>query len=191
MAARWIAFRDVPGAPVGATLPIGVGWRGGPVHSADDPENLDRLVEDAARTAQTAFGLWSIDDALYGVAAHGEEPPIRFALNAPEGSEHWADLRDRCGVGPSPARWRQQTALRLADWTVHTPRASDPLELAAMLQTVGDPDALVASWFELLGLAMPVDREPDPLDQAALARAALTQAAERRRQRRINPQPTW
>jgi hypothetical protein len=191
MAARWIAFRDVPGAPVGATLPIGVGWRGGPVHNADEPEQLDRLVDDAASAAQTAFGLWSIGHALYGVAAHGEEPSIRFALNAPEGSESWVDLRDRCGVGASPARWRQQTALRLADWTVHTPRASDPLELDAVLQSVGDPDAVAASWFELLGLAMPVDREPDPMDQAALARAALTQAAERRRQRRINPQPTW
>jgi hypothetical protein len=191
MAARWIAFRDLPGAPVGATLPIGAGGRGGPIRTADELDGFDRAIEDAARKAQTAFGLWSIGDALYCVAAHGEESAIRFALNAPEGAEGWADLRDRCGVGPSVARWRQQTALRLADWTVHTPRTSDPLELDAMLQSVADPDTVVASWFELLGLATPVDREPDAADQAAMARAALTRAAERKRQRRINPQPTW
>ena len=191
MAARWIAFRDLPGAPVGATLPIGVGWRGGPVHTGTGPDDLDRQVEDAARRAQTAFGVWEVDGVLYGVAAHGEEPPIRFVLNAAEGDPNWAEQRDRCGVGPSVARWRQQTALRLADWTAHTPRTSDPLELDAVLQSVGDTDLIVAAWFELLGLAMPVEREPEPVDEAAMARAALTQAAERRRQRRINPQPTW
>ena len=191
MAARWIAFRDVAGAPAGATLPIGVGWRGGPIRTADEPDDLDRLVEDAAGKTQTAFGLWPIGDTWYGVAAHGDEPAIRFALNAPESAEEWADLRERCAVGPSIARWRQQTALRLADWTVHTPRTSDPLELDAMLQSVADPDTVVAAWFELLGLAMPVDREPDAADQAAMARAALAKAAERKRQRRLNPQPTW
>ena len=191
MADRWIAFRDLPGAPVGATLPIGLGWRGGPVHGAQEPADLDRLVEDAARRAQTAFGLWEIDEVLYGVAAHNEEPAIRFALNVQERAAAWDEIRDRCGVGPSLARWRQRTALDLADWSVHTPRASDPFELDAMLQSVGDPSTIVETWFELLGLAMPVDREPDAADQAAMARAALAQAAERKRQRRLTPSPSW
>lgn len=190
MADRWIAFRDVPGAPVGATLPIGLGWRGGPVHGAQEPSDLDRLVQDAARRAQTAFGLWTIDGLLYGVAAH-EEDATRFALNVDERAESWAEIRDRCEVGPSIARWRQHTALALADWTAHTPRTSDPLELDAILQSQGDPATIVAGWFELLGLAMPVDREPDAADQAAMARAALAQAAERKRQRRLTPSPSW
>jgi hypothetical protein len=192
MADRWIAFRDVPGAPVGATLPIGLGWRGGPLHTADAPADLDRLVEDAARRAQTAFGLWTIDELLYGVAAHEQEPVIRFALNVQERAEGWIELRDRCEVGPSLARWRQHTALTLADWTTHTPRTSDPLELDAMLQSQGDAGTIVEAWFELLGLAMPVDREPDAADQAAMMRAALTRAAERKRQRRLTPTtPAW
>ena len=42
----------------------------------------------------------------------------------------------------------------------------------------------VETWCQLLGMAVPVDREPDAADVAAQARAALTLAAERRRQRR-------
>jgi hypothetical protein len=38
---------------------------------------------------------------------------------------------------------------------------------------------------------MPVDREPDPLDRAAAARAALAEAAERKRARRHAPVPMW
>jgi hypothetical protein len=88
-------------------------------------------------------------------------------------------------------RWRQRTALRLADWTTHTPRTSDPLEMDAMLQSQGEPATIVEAWFELLGLAMPVDREPDPLDRAAAARAALAEAAERKRARRHAPVSMW
>ena len=191
MADRWIAFRDLPGAPVGATLPIGLGWRGGPVRGAQSPADLDALVEDAARRVQTSFGLWAVDEVLYGVAAHGDEPALRFALNVDEGADVWAEVRDRCGVGPSLARWRQHTALALADWTSHTPRTADPLEVDAMLQSQGDAATITATWFELLGLAMPVDREPDAVDQAAMARAALAQAAERKRQRRHMAVPGW
>jgi len=191
MADRWIAFRDVPGAPVGATLPIGLGWRGGAVRAAQEPGELDHLVEEAGRRAQTAFGLWTVGELVYGVAAREDEAPIRFILNIQERADGWIELRDRCEIGPSLARWRQQTALRLADWTVHTPRTSDPLELDAMLQSQGDPSTIIEAWFELLGLAMPVDREPDAADQAAMARAALAQAAERKRQRRLTPTPTW
>jgi hypothetical protein len=61
----------------------------------------------------------------------------------------------------------------------------------AMLQSQGDPATIVEAWFKLLGLAMPVDREPDPLDRAAAARAALAQAAERKRARRHTPVSMW
>jgi hypothetical protein len=191
MADRWIAFRDLPDAPVAATLPIGLGWRGGPVRTGQGAADLDGLVGDAARRVRTAFGLWTVGDLVYGVAAHEEEPAIQLAFNVDERHDAWPEIRDLCGVGPSIARWRQQTAVRLADWTTHTPRTSDPLELDAMLQSEGEAPTIVAAWFELLGLAMPVDREPDPMDEAAAARAALAQAAERKRARRHMPAATW
>jgi hypothetical protein len=191
MADRWIAFRDLPGAPVGATLPIGLGWRGGPLRADGELAELDSHVEDAAGRVGTAFGLWTVGELLYGVAVHEEQPPIRFALNVQESADEWDAIRERCGVGPSLARWRQHTALQLADWTAQTPRTSDPLELDAMLQSDGDPATIVESWFELLGLAMPVDREPAAADEAAMARAALARAAERKRQRRHAPTQTW
>jgi hypothetical protein len=191
MTDRWIAFRDLPGAPVGATLPIGLGWRGGAVRDAQGPADLDHQVEDAAGRVQTAFGLLTVGTVLYGVVARTQTPTIHFALNVDERAEEWAEVRDRCEIGPSLARWRQHTALALADWTAHTPRTSDPLELDAMLQSQGDPSTIVETWFELLGLAMPVDREPDAADEAAMARAALARAAEAKRQRRLTPSPTW
>lgn len=192
MSVRWIAFRDLPGAPVGASLPIGLGWRGGVLRGAEALADVDRRVLDAAGKVQTAFALWGEGDVLYGVAAHGEKQPIRFALNVDERAEGWQAIRDACSVGPSPAAWRQRTALDLADWTAHTPRASDPLEIDAILQVTGEAEAIVASWFELLGLAVPVDRAENPVDEAARKRAELAQAAERRRQRRIAaPTPAW
>ena len=54
---------------------------------------------------------------------------------------------------------------------------------AAMQATNAGVDP-VETWCRLLGMAVPVDREPDPADVAAQTRAALTLAAERRRQRR-------
>jgi hypothetical protein len=46
-----------------------------------------------------------------------------------------------------------------------------------------DVDA-VEAFCRLFDLAVPVDREPSPEDEAATARAALALAAERRRKRR-------
>ena len=92
-----------------------------------------------------------------------------------------AEAIARCRVGSSVTGWRQRTAQALSTWSVHAPRAVDPLEMDAAMQV--DVNA-VETWCQLLGMAVPVDREPDAADVAAQARAALTLAAERRRQRR-------
>lgn len=191
MSARWIAFRDLPGAPTGASLPIGLGWRGEPLLVTDDLVDVDRIVQEYAAKVQTAFAIRSDGDAIYGVASHADDEPIRFALNVDERVDGWPALRDHCAVGPSIVGWRQRTALALADWTVHTPRTSDAHELDAILQARGDVALILDAWFELLGLAVPVERAADPVDEASKARAALAQAAERRRQRRLNPTPMW
>jgi hypothetical protein len=88
----------------------------------------------------------------------------------------------RCGIGSSYAGWRQRTAQALASWSVQTPRTADALEVDAVLR-LADDDA-VESWCRLFGMAVPVERELTPEDQAAMARAALAEAAERRRKRR-------
>lgn len=187
---RWIAFRDQPGAAPGAvlSLPIGLGWRGGYLTSMT-LDDLDRCVIETAARAKAAFAIWEHGSSLYGIAARATREPIRFVLNV-DGSDD-GELRDRCGIGASRARWRQQVAQMLADWSAVTPRTTDALEVDAVLRASGDPAAIAAAWCELLGLAVPVDRAPHQIDQAALARAELAAAAERRRARRLTPEPLW
>ena len=65
---------------------------------------------------------------------------------------------------------------------MQTPRTADALEIDAVLQLT-DGDA-VEQWCQLFGMAVPVERELTAEDEAAIARAALAEAAERKRKRR-------
>jgi hypothetical protein len=187
---RWVSFREGTWASFGATLPaslpVGRGWRGGHARSLDSIEALDSLVEQVAGKAGAAVGVWRADAFAYGIAASAETEPIPFLLdidlsNVPEEA---AEAIVRCGVGSSVTGWRQRTAQELSAWSVHAPRAVDPLEMDAAMQVTDAEADPIETWCRLLGMAVPVDREPDPADAAAQARAALTLAAERRRQRR-------
>lgn len=192
---RWIAFRDQPGALVdpqlAGSLPIGTSWRGvcpSPDLSLDE---VERLVSDAAGRMRAALALWRCDGYLYGFARLTDGDPIPFLLNADESLLEDEDVRTRCAIGPSVTRWRQRTAQSLSDFSTRTPRTADPLEIDAMLQSHGEDDAIEASWCELLGLAVPIPRAPEDIDEAETARAALALAAERRRQRRRSPEFLW
>ena len=102
-------------------------------------------------------------------------------VSAPEGA---ADAVARCAYGPSYTGWRQHTAQELSAWSVHTPRTADPLEVDAVLQ-ITEPEAdVVETLCRLFGMAVPVERELDDADQAAIVRAQLASAAERKRKRR-------
>ncbi|MEP6757703.1 MAG: hypothetical protein ABJB55_00750 [Actinomycetota bacterium] len=192
MDVRWIAFREGAAASFGAalpsSLPVGLGWRGGHVRDVDSIEDLDTLVQGVAERAGAAVGMWQADGFAYGVAAAAGESPIPFLLGVDVGGppDAAAAAIARCGFGSSATGWRQRTALALSTWSAHAPRAVDPLEMDAILQ-IADAEAdadVVETWCRLLGMAVPVDRQPDPTDLAAQARAELTRAAERRRQRR-------
>jgi hypothetical protein len=190
MEQRWLAFRDQAGAslnaPLSSTLPIGKGWRGGHVLVVEEVLALDQLVRTTADQVGAALGMWREDGFSYGVAAARGHTEIPFLLgfdpaSAPESA---ADAVARCAYGASYAAWRQHTAQELSGWSVHTPRTADPLEVDAVLQ-VTDPDVdVVETLCRLFGMAVPVEREPDEADQAAIARAQLALAAERKRKRR-------
>jgi len=188
---RWISFREGAWSSFGSTLPgslpVGRGWRGGHVRGIDSIEALDAFVQQVASKTGAAIGVWRTDGFAYGLAAAGpDEVPVPFLLdidlsNVPAAA---AEAIARCGVGTSVTGWRQRTAQALAAWSVHAPQTVDPLEMDAAMQ-VNDAEAdPIETWCRLLGMAVPVDHEPDPADVAAQARAALTLAAERRRQRR-------
>jgi hypothetical protein len=190
MEKRWLAFRDLAGASLSAslssTLPVGRGWRGGYLRSVEELLELDQLVRLAADQVGAAFGMWLAEGFAYGVAAEREhtEVPFLLWLDGIAPPDAAADALARCEVGPSYANWRQHTAQAIASWSVSTPRTADPLEVDAVLQiTDADVDA-VEAFCRLFDLAVPVDREPSPEDEAATARAALALAAERRRKRR-------
>ena len=190
MDVRWISFREGAltsfGATLPASLPVGRGWRGGHARGLDSIEGLDAFVEQVAAKSGAAVGVWRTDGFAYGIAASAEEASIPFLLdvdlnNAPVDA---AEAIERCNVGTSLTGWRQRTAQALASWSVHTPRTVDPLEMDAAMQVTDADTDPVETWCRLLGMAVPVDREPDPADVVAQTRAALTLAAERRRQRR-------
>jgi hypothetical protein len=184
---RWIAFRDVAGAAPGAlstALPIGLGWRGKHLRLGDPVDVFDRYVEDVAKRVGAAFGVWHLGPFAYGIAAARDTESTRFLLDgdpddAPEAA---ADAVARCAVGTSPARWYQVTSQALSEWSTRAPRTVDPLECLAVLEMRGGNAA--AAWCELLGMAVPIPREGAPGDKVSETRAALTHAAERRRQRR-------
>jgi len=185
---RWLAFRDHAGAsintPLRSSLPIGLNWRGGFLLGSDEIPALDELVRAAADQGGAAVAMWEAPTFTYGVAAERDHTPIPFLLGLSPTAipDEATDAVVRCGIGSSYAGWRQRTAQALAAWSVQTPRTADALEVDAVLQ-VADEDA-VEAWCRLFGMAVPVDRELTPEDQAAMARAALAEAAERRRKRR-------
>lgn len=190
MEQRWLAFRDQAGASLSAslssTLPIGKGWRGGHVLVVEELLALDQLVRTTADQVGAALGMWRADGFSYGVAARRDHPEIPFLLgfdpaSAPEGA---ADAVARCSYGASYAGWRQHTAQELSAWSALAPRTADPLEVDAVLQ-ITDPDVdVVETLCRLFGMAVPVERELDATDRAAIARAQLALAAERKRKRR-------
>jgi len=187
---RWISFREGTWASFGATLPaslpVGRGWRGGHARGLDSIEALDSFVEQVASKTGAAVGVWHVDAFAYGIAASADAEAIPFLLDIDLSAvpEEAAEAIARCRIGSSVAGWRQRTAQSLSAWSAHTPRAVDPLEMDAAMQVTDAEADPIETWCRLLGMAVPVDREPDPADIAAQARAALTAAAERRRQRR-------
>ena len=190
MDAWWISFREGAwtsfGTQLPASLPVGRGWRGGHVRGVEAIDALDALVDQIAEKAGAAIGVWRAETFVYGLAAAADAEPVPFLLDVdlqdPPASA--AEAIARCGIGTSVTGWRQRTAQALSTWSVHAPRAVDALEMDAALQLIGGENDVVETWCRLLGMAVPVDREPDAGDAAAQARAALTLAAARRRQRR-------
>jgi len=185
---RWLAFRDQAGAslntPLRSSLPIGLNWRGGFLLGTDEIPALDEIVRAAADQTGAAVAMWEAPTFAYGVAAERDHTAIPFLLGVSptEIPDEATDAVVRCGIGSSYAGWRQRTAQALAAWSVQTPRTADALEVDAVLQ-LADSDA-VEAWCRLFGMAVPIERDLTPEDETAMARAALAQAAERKRKRR-------
>ena len=177
---RWISFREGASSSFGSalpmSLPVGRGWRGGHLRAVETIESIDELVQQIADRSVAAVGVWQTESFAYGIAAGAEEEPTPFLLGVDLGRPPAAAAD---AIGGVFLRSRDPEAL--SAWSVHAPQTVDPLEMDAAMQV--DVNA-VETWCQLLGMAVPVDREPDAADVAAQARAALTLAAERRRQRR-------
>jgi hypothetical protein len=184
---RWLAFRDLGASlstPLRSSLPIGLNWRGGFLINADEIVALDEIVRSAAEQTGAAVGMWQRPRFTYAVAAERDRDAIPFLLGVSPTAipDEAADAVARFRIGSSYAAWRQHTAQALAAWSVQTPRTADALEIDALLQ-VADDDA-VEAWCRLFGMAVPIERELSAEDEAAIARAALAEAAERKRKRR-------
>jgi len=185
---RWLAFRDPAGAsistPLRSSLPIGLNWRAGFIIGEQEISSLDEIARSAADQVGAAVAMWEAPTFAYGVAAERDHTEIAFLLGVSPTAipDEATDAVVRCGIGSSYAGWRHHTAQALASWSVHAPRTVNALEVDAVLQLTDDH--AVEAWCRLFGMAVPVEREPSAEDQAAMARAALAEAAERKRRRR-------
>ena len=170
--------------PLRSSLPIGLGWRGGFLVGEEEITALDQIVRSAADQVGAAVAMWQAPTFTYAIAAERDHTEIPFLLGVTPTAlpDEATDAVARCEIGSSYTAWRQRAAQALAAWSVQTPRTADALEIDAVLQLT-DGDA-VEQWCQLFGMAVPVERELTAEDEAAIARAALAEAAERKRKRR-------
>jgi hypothetical protein len=176
---QWVAFRSVPGAMLKAPLPsapeVGVGWRGVALRRVHPLDQFDRLLEETGTRSDAALGLHVDEEYAYAIATSRGGDPVRLLLGVrldriPVAAK---DPAERCGVVGAGARWRKQTATKMATWTTHAPRCSDAAEMQAFLGAeLPGPDA-AERLMGLLGIAFVEEAIPDPLILQSVAREQL------------------
>jgi hypothetical protein len=186
--AQWVAYRAEPGAMLKAPLPsapeVGDGWRGVELRRFHPLDQLDDLLRHTVTQVDAAIGLASAGEGYaYVIAGARGAEPIRAVLGVdPSGSPEGAlrDALDRCGIAGRDERWRRTTAKELAAWSIHAPRTAGADEILAFLDDVPASRAVVGL-LEVVGLALPGEPIPDPLDLQSVAREQLGGTGGRRK----------
>jgi hypothetical protein len=185
---QWVAYEAAEGAMLKAPLPsapeVGAGWRGVELRRFHPLPQLDDLLMHTVTQVEAAIGLAASRDGwAYAVAATRGAGPLRLILgvdlsNPPASS---LDVLELCGVQGSGRRWRSSASKALAAWSEYTPRTADPIEVTAFVGESVAPGRAVEGVLELLGLSLPGDPVPDPLDLQSVAREVLTTSGRKRR----------
>lgn len=187
---QFVAYQTVAGAMLTAPLPsapeVGSGWRGVPLRRFHPLDQFDPLVMETASKSEAAIGVAVEDSYAYVIAVVRGHEPVRLvlAVDLMAVPESAADAVARCEVTGTGARFRKAAARALAAWSSHAPRTTDRTEISALFATDLTPGAAVERLTGLLGIALPDESIPNPLDLQAVAREQIievTAAAPKRR----------
>jgi len=176
---QWVAYRAVPGAILAAPLPsapeVGDGWRGVDLRRVLPIDQLDPLVIDTGSKSEAALGVHIDVSFAYVIATSRDAEPIRLVLgvDASSAGERAEAALTRAGATGSSAGWRKQAAKAVEAWSEHAPRPADATAVLTLMGPEHAPAEAVSWLCALLGIGVPNESIPDPLDLQSLARRQL------------------
>ncbi len=180
MVQQWVAYRVAEGAMLNAPLPsappAGKEWRAIELRRARTLEQIDALVEDTATKVVAALGL-SADQAdfVYLVAAASGRPTVRMVFGSGAGQP--SPAAEEAAARRTPGT-DKQLAASLAEWSHHAPHAVSAKDVTSLLKDRLAPDKTVEVLTLLLGLSLPIEHAPNPLDLQSVAREHLGRPVE-------------
>ena len=186
---QWAFYRQAEGKLLRAPLPsapeAGEGWRGVELRRFHPLEQLDDLIEDTSTKVDVALGVAVVDSAFAYVVAserHGDPLRLILGLEASAAHERGSDARARAGVPKRGTKgWGRSCARGLARWSAFTPNQLRPEDIEDLLgEEPSDAVESARELLRLLGLELPAEAIPDPLDLQSVAREQAARQPEKR-----------
>lgn len=192
MQRQWVAYRWVQGAMLTAPLPsapdVGGGWRGVDLRRIYPVEQFDPLVVETAARSEAAFGVFVQDDAFaYVIAAAREDEAVRLVMGVDPSAppEAAVPMLAHSGI-PGTGRGRREAAAQaFAAWSTHAPQTVETNAVLALMGPEHGPAEAVSWLAAVLGLQVPNEPIPDPLELQSLARDQLKSEPEKGKKRRF------
>lgn len=182
---QWVVYRVAEGALLKAPLPsapeAGQGWRGIGLRRPRTLEQLDDLVEETAAKVEAAAAFSVHEDFAYVVAAASGRPTVRLVFGS--GAAEPSPAAEEAAARRGPASAKQQAAA-LAAWSAHAPHEVRAKDVAALLKEAIAPEKAAEALALLLGLSLPAEAVPNPLDLQSVARKHLDEASQEGPKRR-------
>jgi hypothetical protein len=176
MQRQWVAYRVVPGVMLRAPLPsapeVGDGWRGVELRRAHPLEQFDPMVLEAGARSEAAIGVHVEEGFAYVIATAEGSEPVRLVLGVDTATpaDEVAAILQRAGVSGKGARWRARASKAFESWSSRCPRQVDAHAVQALMGPEHPPAEAVSWLAALLGIRVPSEPIPDPLDLQSLAR---------------------
>jgi hypothetical protein len=173
-------------APLPSAPEVGGGWRGVDLRRIHPLDQFDPLVLETAARSEAALGI-HIDEAVaYVIAAARDEEPVRFVLGVdpsapPEAAEA---ILEHAGAGGSGRGRRKAAAQAFAAWSAHAPQSVEADAVLALMGPEHGPAEAVSWLVALLGVQVPNEPIPDPLDLQSVARDQLAAEPARGKKKR-------
>lgn len=144
-------------------------------------DHLDELIEETAAKVDAAVAFSAGEDFAYMVAAASGRRTIRMVFPPVAGDRSAAaeEAAARCGHDSF-----EDLAAELSSWSAVAPHATTAEDVVALASGSISPEKVVEGLSLLLGMTLPSDRIPDPLELQSVAREHLNEPAEAPKPRR-------